>query len=286
MVAEIASWPNPQAWNIGAATTVVSLGPPRDPVEHRGERRRRPRPERRAPLGVPVVPEVSSTVRPGRDGLRRAGGRGARSISSSSGVHARVAVLGSSTQASTSTQPGELLPRLGEQGRELLVVHHDLGVLALEHVGELRPGEAGVQQQRVGADARRRRRAPRRAAMVAAQDAHRLGAAHSLSDSETDGRRRCARASSSDQVSVPRSSMRAVAVRSADRGEADARSWRSLPGGGSPGPSGGTCRGAAGAIMPLPSSTRSVRQQPPQPADAGAEPLIRSPGSVAGGRAR
>ena len=68
MVAEIASWPNPQAWNIGAATTVV---PPAFHGIRSSIAASEPAapPDRRAPFGVPVVPEVSSTVRPGRDGL-------------------------------------------------------------------------------------------------------------------------------------------------------------------------------------------------------------------------
>ena len=104
MVAEMASCPKPQAWNIGAATTVFS------PARH-GIRSSiaasdpAAPPERRAPFGVPVVPEVSSTVRPGRVGF---GGRLPRLSSMSS---SRVCTpwwewAGSSTQASTSVSSG------------------------------------------------------------------------------------------------------------------------------------------------------------------------------------
>ena len=105
MVAEIASWPNPQAWNIGAATTVVS--PARHGIRSSiAASEPAAPPERRAPFGVPVVPEVSSTVRPGPRRLRRAAGRGAASISSSRVCTPGWVCSGSSTQASTSVSPG------------------------------------------------------------------------------------------------------------------------------------------------------------------------------------
>ena len=65
-VAEIASWPKPQAWNIGAATTVVSSARHGIRSSIAASASVPPPPERRAPFGVPVVPEVSRMIRPGR----------------------------------------------------------------------------------------------------------------------------------------------------------------------------------------------------------------------------
>ena len=81
-----------------------------------------PPPERRAPLGVPVVPEVSSTVRPGSRGCA---GRLAEVLVDQFVERVRAG------RVRRVVAPGEHLDQavdplagLGEQRRELLVVHH------------------------------------------------------------------------------------------------------------------------------------------------------------------
>ena len=61
--AAMTSWPKPQAWNIGAATTTVSSA--RHGIRSSiAERPGAAPPECLAPLGVPVVPEVSRMTLP------------------------------------------------------------------------------------------------------------------------------------------------------------------------------------------------------------------------------
>ncbi len=60
-----------------------------------------------------------------------------------------------------------------EQRRELLVVHHQAGVLPLQHVTQLRRREPGVEQQRVGADPGGSGEALHQTAVVPAEDPER-----------------------------------------------------------------------------------------------------------------
>ncbi len=126
--------------------------PPRDPFQHRGERRLRPPPERRAPLGVPVVPEVSSTVRPGDSGRSWSAGRGAaRSV--------RRACAGR-----PSERPGRHARPSPRRGRPPGIVPPPAAVRTPRRTPpgwrarrsstspSCGPGEAGVEQQRVSAD--------------------------------------------------------------------------------------------------------------------------------------
>ena len=64
----MSSWPKPQAWNIGAAITTVRSACHGIRSSIATSVPTSPPPGRRAPFGVPVVPEVSSTIRPWRAG--------------------------------------------------------------------------------------------------------------------------------------------------------------------------------------------------------------------------
>ena len=57
-----------------------------------------------------------------------------------------------------------------DEARELLVVDHQLGLLAGHDVGELGTGEAGVEQERVGAELGGGAERVDEPAVVAAQD--------------------------------------------------------------------------------------------------------------------
>ena len=65
MVAAMTICPKPHAWKVGAATTTVS-SPCHGIRSSIAASSSGPPPLRVAPLGVPVVPEVRSTTRPGR----------------------------------------------------------------------------------------------------------------------------------------------------------------------------------------------------------------------------
>ena len=104
-----------------------------------------------APFGVPVVPEVRMTARPSCSG-GIGDSASADSISSSS-----VRSLRSPSCASGSCQATKRLrrsPGLREQLGELLVVDDRDRLLALDHLGELRPGELGVQVEAGDAELR------------------------------------------------------------------------------------------------------------------------------------
>ena len=143
-------------------------GPPGDPLEHGRER----------PGGSSRAPRALGGA--GRAGGQQHGATGARRLRRATAevgvdqlvedVYAGMGVLGILHPGEHLGQVGQPLPRLGEQGSELLVVHHDRGLLALQHVAQLGSGEAGVEQQRVGADARRRGEGLDQTAVVAAQD--------------------------------------------------------------------------------------------------------------------
>jgi hypothetical protein len=115
-------------------------------------------------LGVPVVPDVSGDQ--GFDGRSRwAGDLRCRFI--------RPAVHPGEDSAGVRPVGEGLVDRVGE----LLVVDDGVGVLAVDHVGQRRPGERGVEQQHVGTDAGGRDQRFDEAAMVAAHDADCLGCA-------------------------------------------------------------------------------------------------------------
>ena len=136
--------PNPHAWNIGAATTTVSSA-------RHGTRSmiatRSPAPPpvpRRAPFGAPVVPLVSSTT----CGLLVGAGGPLAEVVGDQPVDGEA--LG------RLVLPGDHVHRplrqVGQRFGVLLVVDQDVDVLAAEQLGQLRPGERGVEQHQVGAE--------------------------------------------------------------------------------------------------------------------------------------
>ena len=154
-----ARWAKPQVWNSGAAMWV------RQPVAQRHPRQQRDRRVdaglvARAPLGVPVVPEVRITIRAWRSGGLRGRLVGRRDQR----LEGPGVVVVESVHASTRSRRR----RLGEQAGELLVVDHHGGLLALEHVDQLRSGEGGVEVEQVGAELGDRDRGVDEAAVVAA----------------------------------------------------------------------------------------------------------------------
>ena len=110
---------------------------------------------RAAPFGRPVVPDVRMTVRP----WWRVG------------AAARPLVAG--------RRPCSASPRSGDAGRggrhigQLGVVHQDAHALGPGHVGQLRPGEAGVHEHEVGLGLGHRDHGLHEASVVAAQHADR-----------------------------------------------------------------------------------------------------------------
>ncbi len=67
-------------------------------------------------------------------------------------------------------QPGDPFARFGNQASELLVVDDQGRAFAFQHVGQLRSGESGVQEQAGCAEPARRKQRVDEPAMVAAQD--------------------------------------------------------------------------------------------------------------------
>ena len=201
--------PKPQAWNSGAAIMVRSsvrsgifeniaaIGPSELGVL------------RAAPFGVPVVPR--------REDHRLAllGGRdhGRRVALVDQLLERRV------VQAALALCPGDealapLRALLDEVG-ELLVEDQRARALALDDVGDLRPGEGGVEVQRIDPELRAGDGGVDEAAVVAAHDRHAVAlhdAAVGQPVREGVGRR-----STSAKVSDPSSSMIAVASGPADR---------------------------------------------------------------------
>ena len=154
----------PQEWNSGAAIIVVSRALQRDPVQQRGDRVHR--------LGLRAAGALRRAGRAGGEDrrlarlLRRAQVRRCRRPRR--GPRALVAGL------LVGLVPGdvalELDVGLAQQVGELLVVDERGGVLALEHVGQLRLGERRVEEQGVGAELRARHDGLDEAAVVAAHD--------------------------------------------------------------------------------------------------------------------
>ena len=119
--------------------------PQRQPRQQGGRRPRcRPRCAG-APLGVPVVPEVRMMIRLCFSGAVRLGGRALRDQRLEGAPRRR---------SGRRPRPSDPLARVGlvEELGELLVVHDDLRLLALQHVDELGTGEGGVQVEDVGAE--------------------------------------------------------------------------------------------------------------------------------------
>ncbi len=160
-------WAKPQEWNIGAAIIVVSrarsgifensaaTGSSESGCLRGGALR-----------GCRSCPEVRITTRP----LARRGGVEFGAVAAcdqllSSG--SSVAAGGSPAQATKRLRPAA--PARDEPG-ELLVVDDGDGVLAREHVGDLRAGEGRVQVQRAGAELRAGDGRFDEAAVVAAHD--------------------------------------------------------------------------------------------------------------------
>ena len=146
----------PQAWNSGAAMTTVSrarIGT----VSSSGVSVSMPRTAPRdAPFGRPVVPEVRMTWRPTwRVGLSGANDRCSPSRRQLAGRH-RDARFGA-----------------GHDVGERVVVEHGVDAFVGDDVGELRPGEAGVQVDDVGTELGGGDHAQHEATPVAGQDADR-----------------------------------------------------------------------------------------------------------------
>ncbi len=151
----------PQEWNIGAAIIVRSrarsgIMSSRAAAGSSDDGWCRP-----APFGVPVVPLVRMTTRPGRSG----------------GVSGGVVLARRDVLRHVAVHPGRgLRDELGE----LRVVDHRRRGLLAAHLRDLRPGEGGVQVQHVGAGLGRRERRLHEAAVVAAQDRDRAARAEAV----------------------------------------------------------------------------------------------------------
>ena len=162
------SWPNPQAWKSGAATTVVSSARQGSRPSIAGPSEPPPPAARLAPLGVPVVPEVSRMtldlrrVRTGRCPACRA-----ISVSTVTGCSA-----GSIGPRHDACDVRKVAQRRIHDGAELLVVDDDVGAFPRHHLREGRTGERRVQQQHVRADPLGGGECVDEPAMVAAHDAH------------------------------------------------------------------------------------------------------------------
>ena len=159
----------PSEWNIGAVTTLPSL-------TLNGSRSKSapavisPRGGLRgAPLGVPVVPLVSSTTPP----ERRARPRAREASLVADDVLQRRVVVGRSLWV-LDPRPVAQHATVGafEQAGELLVVDQRLRTLALHDVDQLGPGERGVQVDGRAAELGVRRHGVEEAAVVAAHDGH------------------------------------------------------------------------------------------------------------------
>ena len=133
----------PQVWNSGAATCErqPDFSGSRDSSAVAASM---PASLRGAPFGVPVVPEVRMMMRLCLAGAAWSAGEPC-SISDSS-------VTASSAGRVDPAQHPVTGVGLVDQPGELLVVHDDLGALAVEDVDELRAGERGVQVEDVGAE--------------------------------------------------------------------------------------------------------------------------------------
>ena len=156
-------------------------GPPGDPVEHRGQL-------------VGASATAASTLRRTRGargqqhGAAVARGTGRRRpqvrLDESVDGGLLLAVLGPGDHLD---ELGEPVARRAEEVGELLVVDEHLRALALQDVGQLRCGEAGVEQQRVGPEPRAGAEGLDEPAVVAAQDADGLRRAVRDGGGETDG---------------------------------------------------------------------------------------------------
>ena len=167
-MAAMTSWPKPQAWNIGAATTTRLARPPGDPIEHRGHR-----------VGAALGTAGRALGGPrGARGEQDDLGRAAPACAGLAPLLARISLLQRPDAAAVRlVLPGDELDQVIDLGAgvldetgELLVVDHQLGLLAGHDIGELRPGEAGVEQKRVAPSLVAAPSASTKPAVVAAQD--------------------------------------------------------------------------------------------------------------------
>ena len=197
------------------------LGPPRHAVQYRLERPSpAPPPECLAPLGVPVVPEVSRIILP----LRRCA------------VGSCPAWSAMSFSTVRSCRARRSRPRCGgvrfvgqravDRRGELLVVDDGVDAFAVDDLGQRGPGERGVEQHHVRADPVGGHQRLDKAAVVAAHDADdlRLTRRAAVCSAAANA---LIRSSSCRQVSVPSSSTRPG--RSGQRCAATGEARRSCP---------------------------------------------------------
>ena len=154
----------PQEWNIGAASIVCSRARSGIMLNSAAAGSSDSGWRRWAPLGLPVVPLVRMTTRPFWDG-------GSRSVVSPSRM--RSSRRGSSAGlvgVVPRDEPRAAPARVVDEVLELGVVDDRRRLLALGDLGDLRPGERGVEVQGVGAELRQRDRRVDEAAVVAAHD--------------------------------------------------------------------------------------------------------------------
>ncbi len=168
-------WAKPQAWKSGAAIIVR----PRAFSGIRSSSAATGSSDwgclRLAPFGVPVVPEVRISALPCSGGGERSEvSRGARDQVLERAVRTRLVRLVPGDEALAA------LARGGEHLGELVVVDHHHRVLALRDVGELRPAERGVEEQRVRPELVRGDVGLDPAAVVAAHDRDAVARADAL----------------------------------------------------------------------------------------------------------
>ncbi len=159
----------PQAWNSGAAIIVTSPVVQRDLREQRRRRleRRRRLARRALRRAGRARGEDHRAARLARRHRRRTGRRGAIRCSSESSIRSRRRRRRPPAQATKRLRPSAAS---ATQVGELLVVDDRARLLALDHLGDLRAGERGVEVQAVGAELGQRHGGLDEAAVVAAHD--------------------------------------------------------------------------------------------------------------------
>ena len=128
---------------------------------------------REAPFGVPVVPEVRIVWRPSRSG-----GSGRARVAALDQLLERGSASSSSLLVGPRDEALAAVQRVLEQLGELGVVDDRARLLALDHLGQLRAGERGVEQHRVGAELGQRDQRLDEAAVVAAHHADAVALEH------------------------------------------------------------------------------------------------------------
>ena len=164
----------PHWWNSGGATSTFSR--PRSGIEERiATAAPMPGEPREAPFGVPVVPEVRIVWRPSR--LRR---HGRARVAPLDQLLERGSSLSSCSSSAHATKPRRRYSASLRQLGELRVVDDRARLLALDHLGQLRAGERGVEQHRVGAELGERDQRLDDPAVVAAHHGHAVALQHAL----------------------------------------------------------------------------------------------------------